>query len=157
MLYCVHTMATRFQPQILTRYCLRIKHTPEIPFIYYRKDWGTMSTQTLTSMLSWIEMHLDQPITLSQMASHFGYSPYYCSARLHAYLQMPFRVYLTSRRLARAAEALRLTDQRILDIAVQNGFSSHEAFVHAFRRVYRHTPSSYRRQFSHLSGKKGPL
>ncbi|MBS4876861.1 MAG: helix-turn-helix transcriptional regulator [Acutalibacteraceae bacterium] len=88
------------------------------------------------------------------LAAHFGYSPCYCSAQLRAHLNVPFRIYLTSRRLASAAEALRMTNRRILDIAVQYGFSSHESFAHAFRRAYGRTPSSYRQQFRHGSRKK---
>ncbi|MFR1103792.1 MAG: helix-turn-helix domain-containing protein [Acutalibacteraceae bacterium] len=113
-----------------------------------------MSAQTITDMLDWIELHLEQPITLPQLAAHFGYSPCYCSAQLRAHLNVPFRIYLTSRRLASAAEALRMTNRRILDIAVQYGFSSHESFAHAFRRAYGRTPSSYRQQFRHGSRKK---
>ena len=105
-------------------------------------------------MLDWIELHLEQPITLPQLAAHFGYSPCYCSAQLRAHLNVPFRIYLTSRRLASAAEALRMTNRRILDIAVQYGFSSHESFAHAFRRAYGRTPSSYRQQVRHGSRKK---
>lgn len=113
-----------------------------------------MSAQTIANMLDWIELHLDQPITLPQLAAHFGYSPCYCSAQLRAHLNAPFRIYLTSRRLACAAEALRLTDRRILDIAVQYGFSSHESFAHAFRRTYGRTPSSYRQQFRRSARKE---
>ncbi len=47
-----------------------------------------------------------------------------------------------------------MTNRRILDIAVQYGFSSHESFAHAFRRAYGRTPSSYRQQFRHGSRKK---
>ena len=47
-----------------------------------------------------------------------------------------------------------MTNRRILDIAVQYGFSTHESFPHAFRRAYGRTPSSYRQQFRHGSRKK---
>ena len=55
------------------------------------------------------------------------------------------RDYLRYRRLAFALKALRDTDRGILDIALEHGFSSHEAFTRAFREAYGLTPSAYRK------------
>ena len=41
------------------------------------------------------------------------------------------------------AVALQKTKYRIIDIAIQYGFSSHEAFTRAFVRVYGYTPFQY--------------
>jgi AraC family transcriptional regulator len=48
------------------------------------------------------------------------------------------------RRLARAAEALSEKGRRILDIALDAGFSSHEVFTRAFKHAYNMTPEEYR-------------
>lgn len=58
---------------------------------------------------------------------------------------MQFRDYLRYRRLAFALKELRDTETGILDIALQYGFSSHEAFTRAFKEAYGITPSEYRR------------
>lgn len=47
-------------------------------------------------------------------------------------------------RLAFALRELRDTDKGILDIALDYGFTSHEAFTRAFKAAYGITPSAYR-------------
>lgn len=47
--------------------------------------------------------------------------------------------------LERAAYRMIITDASLLDIAVDAGFSSHEAFTRAFRRAYGRSPSAWRR------------
>ena len=58
---------------------------------------------------------------------------------------MQFRDYLRYRRLAFALKELRDTDTGILDIALNYGFSSHEAFTRAFKEAYGMTPVDYRK------------
>ena len=59
---------------------------------------------------------------------------------------MYLRDYLRYRKLAFALKEIRDTDSGILDIALNYGFSSHEAFTRAFRSAYGITPSDYRRK-----------
>ena len=53
--------------------------------------------------------------------------------------------YVDKRRLARAGIELLKTDQRIVDIAFEFGFRSHEAFIRAFKKRYLLTPSQFRK------------
>ncbi|HUR59937.1 MAG TPA: helix-turn-helix domain-containing protein, partial [Opitutaceae bacterium] len=55
------------------------------------------------------------------------------------------RAYRRRLRLERAAVRLRTTSARILTLAVEAGFESHEAFTRAFRDRFGHTPLAYRR------------
>lgn len=57
---------------------------------------------------------------------------------------MQFREYLRHRRLSFALKQIRDTDRSILDIALDYGFSTHEAFTRAFKEAYGITPSEYR-------------
>ena len=47
--------------------------------------------------------------------------------------------------LERAAYRLAMTEETVLDVALDAGYASHEAFTRAFRRQYGRTPSSWRR------------
>jgi len=87
----------------------------------------------------------DAALTLSQIAQRFGYSEYHFSRKFREISGMQFREYLRQRRLAFSLRALRDTELGILEIALRYGFSSHEAFSRAFRKVYGITPSAYRR------------
>ena len=56
------------------------------------------------------------------------------------------REYIKLRRLAFASQKLKSNDYRILDIALEYGFNSHETFTKAFKVAYGITPSEYRDQ-----------
>ena len=88
----------------------------------------------------------DTELTLKALARKLGYSEYYLSRKFREVSGMRLREYLRQRRLAFALKALRDTDRGILDIALDHGFSSHEAFTRAFRSAYGITPSAYRKR-----------
>ena len=83
-------------------------------------------------------------VSVRALADRLGYSEYYTSRRFRALAGMTLRDYLRLRRLAFALRDVRDTDAGILDIAVQYGFSSNEAFTHAFKKAYGVSPSAYR-------------
>jgi AraC-like DNA-binding protein len=99
-------------------------------------------------MLDWVERNIEEMPSLYAMAEHVGYSPYYCSAKFHEAVGMSFKEYVQKRKLALAVIELHNTDKRILDIAVQFGFSSNEAFTRAFSKVYGYSPAECRKQKS---------
>jgi len=46
--------------------------------------------------------------------------------------------------LARTIEDVKDKEKRILDVAIENGFNSHETFTRAFKDAYGFTPTAYR-------------
>ncbi|WFR57982.1 AraC family transcriptional regulator [Anaerocolumna sp. AGMB13025] len=104
-----------------------------------------MSVKTIENMIDWVEENIEQTPTLEAMARHVGYSSYYCSSKFHEVVGMSFKEYVKHRKLERAVCELLNTDRRILDIAIQYGFSSNEAFTRAFSKVYGSSPNEYRK------------
>ncbi len=86
----------------------------------------------------------DESLSLSALSRRFGYSEYHFSRKFREISGMSFRDYLRYRKLAFALKRLRDTRAGVLDIALQLGFSSNEAFTRAFREAYGVTPSQYR-------------
>lgn len=86
----------------------------------------------------------DEALSLANLAQKLGYSEYYVSRKFKEISGMQFRDYLRFRRLAFALKQVRDTKEGLLDIALQYGFSSHEAFTHAFKEAYGISPSEYR-------------
>lgn len=103
-----------------------------------------MSVRTIEDMLDWVEENIEDDPTLIKMADYVGYSEFYCSAKFHEYVGISFKEYIARRKLSLAAEALTKTDMRIIEIALQYGFSSHGAFTRAFKKVYGCSPNKYR-------------
>lgn len=92
-----------------------------------------------------IRAHNDEALTLRRLAARAGYSEYYMTRKFAAVSGLRLRDYLRARRMAFALKELRDSERSILDIALDHGFSSHEAFTRAFKRAYRVTPSEYRK------------
>lgn len=101
-------------------------------------------TAAIRAMADWIEAHVAEPTTLTEMSRSIGYSPTYCSAMFHLHTGMTLREYSMQRRLYHAAMEIRDTDARLIDVAMVYGYSSHEALTAAFRRMYGITPTDYR-------------
>lgn len=105
-----------------------------------------MSVKTINAMLDWVEDNLEDEPILPQMALYVGYSEYYCSSKFHEYVGIPFKEYVFKRKLSCAANELVHTDRRIIEIAMQFGFSSHEAFTRSFKKVYGCSPYQFRKR-----------
>lgn len=104
-----------------------------------------MSVRTIEDMIEWVETNMEASPTLDKMADHVGYSEFYCSAKFHEYVGIPFKEYVLKRKLSLAAESLMKTDSLIIDIAMQYGFSSHEAFSRAFKKKFGYPPNQFRK------------
>ena len=87
----------------------------------------------------------DEALTLRFLSRKLGYSEFHTTRKFKEISGMQFRDYLRLRRLAFALIEVRDTRRVFLDIAVDYGFSSHEAFTRAFKSAYGVTPSIYRK------------
>lgn len=87
----------------------------------------------------------NEMLTLKLLSQKLGYSQSHLSRKFREVSGMRLRDYLRYRRLAFALVELRDTRRGILDIAMDYGFSSNEAFTRAFREAYGVTPSQYRK------------
>lgn len=101
--------------------------------------------EAIQKAIDWIEHNLTAEPTLFDMARQIGYSPYYCSAKFHSIAGITLKKYVAGRRLCCAALEVRDTQRRILDIALDHGFSSQQAFTRAFVYAYGCTPAAYRK------------
>jgi len=99
----------------------------------------------IQEMIDWIEAHLFEDFSLLRLSEKMGYSPYYCSFKFRHHTGVSIKNYRTLRRLFLASIALAETRKRILDIAIEHGYSSQEAFARAFKDVFGVTPMAFRK------------
>jgi len=103
------------------------------------------------NMQEYIDSHLHEQITLLQLAQAAGYSPWHAA---HVFKEVtgkaPFD-YIRSLRLTRAALTLRTGETRIIDVALDFVFDSHEGFTRAFSREFGLAPRDYRQRTPPIS------
>lgn len=100
----------------------------------------------VSRMQNYIEAHLDEPITLHLLAENAGYSPWHC-AKIFKELtgKSPFE-YIRMLRLSKAAMELRDKDLKVVDVAMDFSFDSHEGFTRAFRKQFGISPKEYKKE-----------
>ncbi len=96
-------------------------------------------------MQNYIEAHILEPISLHDLAQASGYSPWYASRLFKEYTGKTPLAYIREVRLTKAALKLRREDARILDVALEFVFNSHEGFTRAFSDMFGMSPKTYRK------------
>ncbi len=107
--------------------------------------------ETIERSLDFIEAHLEEEVTIETMADMAALSPFYFQRLFKRLVHKPVQEYIKLRRLAKAAGALQATSRRILDVALDHGFSSHANFTRAFKETYGITPEEYRKKLPMLN------
>lgn len=99
----------------------------------------------MNAILSYVEEHLDEDISLDRLSEEFHYSKFYISRAFTQAYGKSFYQYVKERRLTMAAQALVETEKPIIQIAYEAHYNSQQAFTLAFHQVYVSTPQEYRR------------
>ncbi|WP_419421126.1 AraC family transcriptional regulator [Legionella sp. D16C41] len=101
----------------------------------------------LQKVISYIGKHLDAKLTLEHLSEIACFSKYHFHRLFTAYTGLSLQQYIRWLRLKRAAHQLIVEkDKSIIDIAINAGFESHEAFTRAFKQACGKSPSMFRLQ-----------
>ncbi|RCX16202.1 AraC family transcriptional regulator [Fontibacillus phaseoli] len=101
--------------------------------------------ETIQQSIEYIESRLDEELTLKEVSQAMHYSEYHFHRTFLYMVGDTVTSYIRKRRLSKAAELLAFSNKKLLDIALECGFGSHEAFTRAFRKMYGILPSACRR------------
>lgn len=96
-------------------------------------------------MQEYIEAHLQERITMASLARAARYSQWH-AARIFKEVtgKSPFE-YIRLRRLSVAAQTLQTTSHKVVDVAFDFVFDSHEGFARAFARQFGMSPAHFRK------------
>ncbi|MFC9842406.1 GlxA family transcriptional regulator [Streptomyces sp. NPDC060223] len=114
---------------------------------YRERPQPREATGPLTSVLAWIEAHLDQNLTVEAMARHAHLSPRTFARRFQEEAGTTPLQWLTGQRVLLAQHHLETTDDPITAIARHAGFGTVDNLRHHFVRRLGITPQGYRRTF----------
>lgn len=100
--------------------------------------------QAVRRMIDYIDSHIDRPITMHGLAEQAWYSPWHCARIFNEATGFAPFSYIRMRRLVEAANRLQSPSVRIIDIALEFEFGTHEGFTRAFARQFGMTPAQFR-------------
>lgn len=100
--------------------------------------------EAIQNSLDYIEDNLSEDVEIKTLANVAALSPYYFQRLFGRLVKKTVNEYVKLRRLAKASEALNNKKKRIIDIALECGFSNHANFTRAFTDAYGITPKEYR-------------
>lgn len=102
--------------------------------------------ERILGVLVFIQKHLDEELSLEQYARVAHFSPYHFHRVFRGMVGESLQEHIRRLRLERAATWLKRTDKSVLEIALESGYETHEAFTRAFRALCGTSPSHFRRE-----------
>lgn len=101
--------------------------------------------EAINRVQAYIEAHLKKSMTLVELSKIAGYSPAYTSTLFRELTGEALFDYIRKRRLSIAALVLRDGSDynRVLDVALDYLFDSHEGFTRAFSKTFGVNPKAY--------------
>lgn len=103
-----------------------------------------MQNDSFEKVLAYIDTHIQEKITLGELAELAGYSPFYFSKLFSETMGMSVTGYIRIRKLQYAIQSL-LEGKKVLDVSLMYAFDSHEGFTRAFTQFFGSTPSTVRK------------
>lgn len=101
--------------------------------------------QRFERIFTHIERHLDEPLSVERLSRVAHFSKFHFHRQFSQYAGIGVSAYVRLLRLKRASHQLVFSRKRIIDIALEAGFESPEAFARAFRQDFGKSPSQFRK------------
>ena len=98
------------------------------------------TAKQIQECLLYIDRHLEESFTLSQIAGEMGYSEFHFSRWFRREMQISVMEYVKKRRLIKASEAI-LQGGNIIDTALRFGWQTHSGFTRAFKNEFGFYPA----------------
>ena len=99
--------------------------------------------EAVRKMQDYIREHIQEDITINDLAEASAFSPWYARRLFQKYLNMTPAVYIRRLRLSKSALKLRDEQVNVLDVALDMGFGSVDGYQRAFRKEFGCNPKEY--------------
>ncbi|MBG5948499.1 helix-turn-helix domain-containing protein [Proteus terrae] len=106
---------------------------------------STFNIEIIKELLLWIEVNLEKPLLLDDVAIRSGYTKWHLQRVFKQATGLTLASYIRGRRLTKAATELRLTKLPILTVALRYQFDSQQSFTRRFKATFGVTPTEYRK------------
>lgn len=134
--FYAESMTTALSAHLLQRYATRKQ--------VFKKYTGGLPKYKLKAVISYINEHLEQNLSFTELAGLVKISPHYFSSLFKQSTGLTPYQYVTKCRIEKAKQLLAKTDTAIAEISFQVGFQNQSHFTRVFRKFTNTTPKAYR-------------
>ena len=106
----------------------------------------TYKEHAIANVQKYIQNHVDERLTLNEVAAVFGLSPNYLSVLFKKTCGTGFSEYITQMKISRAKTMLLEQDLKVYEVADQLGFESAFYFSKVFKKVVGMSPREFAQQ-----------
>lgn len=103
--------------------------------------------QTIINVISYLDEHFMEKISLDDLAEMFYISPYYLSRKFKEFTGFPINQYVINRRMGEAERMLIFEDLSIKEIACQCGYTDLQYFYKTFKKYTGLTPVEFQEKY----------
>ncbi|AJP05814.1 AraC family transcriptional regulator [Streptomyces cyaneogriseus subsp. noncyanogenus] len=147
---CLHLVRKEQGPEVANGIARRMvvpPHRDGGQAQYIERPLPRTACDTVGEVLAWMEQHLDQEVTVEQLAARAHMAPRTFARRFQQETgSTPYR-WILRQRVLLAQHLLEATDETMDTIARRTGFGTAAALRHQFTRALGTTPNAYRRTF----------
>ncbi|MFF4563057.1 helix-turn-helix domain-containing protein [Streptomyces sp. NPDC001435] len=147
---CLHIVRKEQGPEVANKIARRMvvpPHRDGGQAQYIERPLPRDSCDTVGEVLVWMEQHLDEEVTVEQLATRALMAPRTFARRFQQETgTTPYR-WILRQRVLLAQELLEGTDETVDAVAARTGFGTAAALRHQFVRALGTTPNAYRRAF----------
>ena len=111
-----------------------------------RRYWDRDQLHAIHQAHDYMLANLSRPLTIDQLSQRFHISGTFLKEGFRQIYGQPIRKFLQARRMDRASELLRTSNQTVIQIAAAVGYESASQFSQIFKRHYHLPPAQYRRE-----------
>src|SRR3954470_5508401 len=97
-------------------------------------------------VLEHVDAHLEEALTVERLSDVAAFSKFHFHRQWAELFGIGVFKYVQLVRLRRASYRLAFRGDAILEVALDSGYESHEAFTRAFKKAVGQTPSEFREQ-----------
>lgn len=107
-----------------------------------------VQTQIYNDIIDYVKQNIHAKLTVSHIASHFGYNEKYLSHMFSSISQLPLKQFILRNKMDEANFLLTDTNMSVREISDALGFNDNHHFMKCYKKTTGLTPSEYRNAFA---------